>query len=127
MVIVKCKILILVATLIYPKSTKPLCLDRFKAKSRKELRFSGISLSLSPDGRYLLYDYPQSDNHTHSDIACLSTGESWEETPIEHPADDRVFGWSPDGRSILFTSDRTGQPSIWTLSSLAANPPRPDC
>jgi hypothetical protein len=38
MVIVNCKILILVATLIYPKSIQSLALDHFKAKNRKELR-----------------------------------------------------------------------------------------
>src|SRR5262249_19823645 len=85
-------------------------------KTLRSTPWSGISMSLSPDGRFLVYDYPQSDNYTHRDIACLSTGENTQEAPlIEHPADDGVVGWAPDGRSILFTSDRTGQPSIWAI------------
>jgi Tol biopolymer transport system component len=28
---------------------------------------------------------------------------------------DEVVGWSPDGRNLLFVSDRTGAPGIWTV------------
>jgi len=33
-----------------------------------------------------------------------------------HPADDFAAAWSPDGQRILFTSNRTGPLSLWTLA-----------
>jgi Tol biopolymer transport system component len=34
---------------------------------------------------------------------------------IEHPADDKLLGWAPDGKSVLFVSDRTGTWDAWTI------------
>jgi Tol biopolymer transport system component len=34
---------------------------------------------------------------------------------VVHPADDRVFGWTPDGKHLLFMSDRNGLPGLWWL------------
>jgi Tol biopolymer transport system component len=34
---------------------------------------------------------------------------------VKHPADDRLLGWLPDGKGILFASDRTGSVSMWFL------------
>ena len=34
---------------------------------------------------------------------------------MEHPADDRVMGWTPDGTQLLFSSDRTGESALWSL------------
>lgn len=30
------------------------------------------------------------------------------ETALEHPGNNRLVGWTPDGKYILFTSDHTG-------------------
>jgi len=32
-----------------------------------------------------------------------------------HPAEDRLLGWTPDGRSLVFLSDRSGTWDIWTV------------
>jgi Tol biopolymer transport system component len=82
----------------------------------------GVHMSLSPDERYLAYDFPQSGNSLHSDIACISTQNGSETSLIQNPAYDGVFGWTPDGRNILFTSDRTGQNSLWALEVEEGNP-----
>jgi Tol biopolymer transport system component len=34
---------------------------------------------------------------------------------VEHPASDMVLGWSPDGATILFASDRTGNLAAWLV------------
>jgi Tol biopolymer transport system component len=32
-----------------------------------------------------------------------------------HPAEDQLLGWTPDGRSLVFLSDRSGTWDIWTV------------
>ena len=71
------------------------------------------NMNFSPDGRYIVYDFPQKENSPERDISLLSTDGSREITLVKHPADDFVLGWAPDGKNILFASDRTG-----TLSAL---------
>jgi Tol biopolymer transport system component len=34
---------------------------------------------------------------------------------VKHSADDLAMGWSPDGRYVLFSSDRTGSASFWLI------------
>ncbi len=34
-----------------------------------------------------------------------------------HPADDASFSWSPDGRHILFSSDRDGNLEIYVMNA----------
>lgn len=50
----------------------------------------------------------------------VSTGT---ETPlVQHPADDSVVGWAPDGRSLLFISDRRREKDVWALPIDAGQP-----
>jgi Tol biopolymer transport system component len=43
----------------------------------------------------------------------LAVDGSRERPLVTHPGDDRLLGWSPDGRSILFSSDRSGNWDAW--------------
>jgi Tol biopolymer transport system component len=79
-------------------------------------------VAVSPDGRYLAYDAPQTDNPSHRDIFFLSADGSREGILIEHPADDYPLAWTPDGRTLLFSSDRSGQPCIWTIEVVDGKP-----
>ncbi len=74
------------------------------------------NMNFSPDGHYIVYDFPQKDNSPERDISLLSTNGSREIKLVEHPADDFVLGWAPDGKNILFASDRTGTLSAWLIS-----------
>ena len=86
--------------------------------------------SVSPDGRYLVYDVPQADGR--QDIAVMSLQDGRESKLVEHPADDRGPIWTPDGQRVLFVSDRTGSAGLWALDvadGKAVAPPellRPD-
>jgi Tol biopolymer transport system component len=73
------------------------------------------NMCFSKDGKYIVYDHPQKENSTNSDIFLLSTDGSSQISLVEHPANDFVFGWSPDGKSILFASDRDGTFSFYIL------------
>ncbi|MHC4560477.1 MAG: tetratricopeptide repeat protein, partial [Planctomycetota bacterium] len=61
----------------------------------------------SPDGRHVVFDSWQKDS-SKQDIHILSTDGSREAVLVEHPADDFVLGWTPDGKCLIFASDRTG-------------------
>lgn len=69
--------------------------------------------SFSPDGRYVAYDYVAGPKSPLHDIYLIrATGGP--STPIvSHPAQDLLLGWTPDGKQIVFESDRTGNMSLW--------------
>jgi Tol biopolymer transport system component len=69
----------------------------------------------SPDGRYVVYNHPQEIDSGKSDISLLSIEDKQEIPLVQHPADDRLMGCSPDGNWILFSSDRTGTWDAWIL------------
>lgn len=69
----------------------------------------------SPDGRYILYDHPQKTDPGRNDISLLALEAKTTIPVIKHPADDRLLGWTPDGKGILFLSDRTGTRDAWLV------------
>lgn len=69
----------------------------------------------SPDGKYIAYDIPQENKDEERDIFLLSAEGGREVPLIEHPARDTVIGWSPDGKGLLFSSDRTGSQDVWFI------------
>ncbi len=68
----------------------------------------------SPDDRYVVFDLKQ-ENSSKRDIFLLSIDGTQEVALVKHPADDFVLGWTPDGKSLIFASDRTGTTSIWAI------------
>ena len=74
-----------------------------------------VKMSLSPDGKYIVGSYLPRQDSANMDIFLLSTEGGRVVTLVEHPADDVLIGWSPDGRQVLFTSDRTGSIGIWIV------------
>lgn len=70
---------------------------------------------VSPDGRYVAYDYRSDVEAYPRDVYALDV-ESGEETALTSgPPTDRLLGWSSDGAGILLYSDRDGSPGIWEL------------
>jgi len=68
---------------------------------------------LSPDGRWIAYDLPPLEDRLERDVYLVSADGGREVHLIDHPADDRVLGWAPDGEHLLVVSDRTGTPAAW--------------
>jgi Tol biopolymer transport system component len=81
-----------------------------------------LQMSLSPDGRYVVYDYPQSEGSPNRDIFLFSTDGNRELTLVEHPANDFSPFWAPDGDRIVFASDRSGSVGIWVLEVVDGKP-----
>jgi len=68
---------------------------------------------LSPDGRYLAWDYPPEPEAATRDVFVASVDGGPSTAIVTGPRSDRLLGWLPDGSGILFYSDRNGTPSIW--------------
>ena len=69
----------------------------------------------SPDGQSIVFNHPQEKDSGKSDIYLLSVDGKKEIPLVQHPADDILMGYSPDGKWILFTSDRTGSWDAWIM------------
>ena len=77
--------------------------------------------SLSPDGRFLVYDAYGEKAH-ESDIFLLSL-EGGQEVPlVRSPALDFNPVWMPDGKKVLFMSDRTGTNGFWAIDVVEGKP-----
>ncbi len=78
----------------------------------------GISpetMRFSPDGHYVAYDFLPDEKAPERDIVALSLDGGQPFPLVQHPADDFLFGWSADGRWLVFASDRTGAIGLWVV------------
>ena len=67
-------------------------------KSLKRVDQRGPStMAFSPDGKYLAYDLPVSDDAVQRDIFVLSLDGNQELPAMVHQANDLFLGWAPDG------------------------------
>jgi Tol biopolymer transport system component len=85
-----------------------------------EFAFPGIMalspmMALSPDGESLVYDKAQAEGSGNRDIFLMAVNGSGETLLVGHEADDFVLGWAPDGKHILFASDRQETLGAWLL------------
>ncbi len=62
----------------------------------------------SPDGQYIAYDSQQNADTPNHDIFLLSIDGTTNVPLAPHPSHDFLLGWAPDGKRIIFASDRTG-------------------
>jgi Tol biopolymer transport system component len=84
-------------------------------------------MDFSPDGRWIVYDNLSADEAEERDIFVLAVDGSSETRLLEGPANDLFPLWSPDGREILFSSDRSGSTGVWAAAvknGQAAGEPR---
>jgi Tol biopolymer transport system component len=83
-------------------------------KTIKKREWSDGKMIFSPDGKYIAFNF-QSKEGPDSDIYLLSIDGKTEVPLVEHPANDYLLGWTPNGKYLLFASDRTGTFDAWIL------------
>jgi Tol biopolymer transport system component len=82
----------------------------------KDLGSAYTSLAaFSTDDRFVAYSHPSGAGSGESDIFALTLDGTGEFRLLSGPSDDRLMGWTPDGKSILFYSDREVTQGIWRL------------
>jgi Tol biopolymer transport system component len=77
-----------------------------------------MGTNLSPDGRYITYHAPAAGGSKQNDLFLLSSDGTRDAPLLEHPANDHSPVWTPDGKKILFISDRAGTPGFWIIDVL---------
>ena len=83
--------------------------------------------SLSPDGRFVVFDLPVSPPAGNRDVFILDVRSGDERALVRHPASDLYGEWTPDGNAVLFISDRTGSADAWlqrVVNGLPISEPR---
>ena len=89
----------------------------------KSIDWNGTGrIFFSPDGRFIGYDLPTADNIRQHDVLVLSVDGSHETVAVRHPSLNFVMGWSPDGKWLLFASDRTGAMGLWATAIADGKP-----
>ena len=94
---------------------RPRVLKTFDWRAPGKARFS-------PDGRYVAYDFPPQKDAPERDIFALAVDGSREVPLVQHPANDFVLGWTPDGQRLLFGSDRSGPIGAWSVPVVDGGP-----
>ncbi len=79
-------------------------------------------LFFSPDGRFIAYSSPTEKKSKSCDVFVIAVDGTNEINITQHPDDDRVLGWDPDGSRLLFASNRGGGYSIWVIPIVNGQP-----
>ena len=69
----------------------------------------------SRDSRYLAFDAASQGSTRHDQIQVIATDGATKKTVFEDTSANTVMGWAPDGRHLLFGSDRSGALALWAL------------
>ena len=68
----------------------------------------------SRDGKILLYDVDNAKGDR--DVVAIAADGSSETVVVGGPSNDSQATWTADGRAIVFVSDRSGSPALWTVT-----------
>jgi len=73
---------------------------------------NSVLAAFSVDGRLVAYEQRRAADG-NGDIRLMSRDGSADRPLVASPADERFLGWTPDGKSIVYSSDAAGTNDIW--------------
>ena len=120
-----------VAATVFYKDRAQLVLFSVANASVRVLRTQGLEtlsyisyfdkIKFSLDGRFVAYDLtPQ--RGSPRDIFAIPVEGGPEVPLVQHRANDRLLDWTPDGRGVLFASDRSGHWDLWVMQLFDGKP-----
>lgn len=74
-----------------------------------------IGAFFSPDGRFIAIDLSTPGDPSQVDVHVMTSDGRDVAAVAGHPAYDHVLGWSPDGQTLVFESQRSGTRDIWIV------------
>jgi Tol biopolymer transport system component len=75
---------------------------------------AALGATVSPDGKWIAFAVPANDElGRNPSIRVMAADGSHEHALIDHPSANWQPIWTPDGRGIVFKSDRTGSEGLW--------------
>lgn len=89
----------------------------------KSVHWKGpLRMSFSPDGRYIAYDIGVDDQPLERRVYVMTVDGSREALVADDHSGNAVMGWSPDGRQLLVSSDRSGAIDLWAVPMSEGRP-----
>ena len=79
-------------------------------------------LFLSPDGSLLAFDLLSESDAGTRDVFVMHVNGGARFSVAAHSADETVVGWAPDGKYLLFVSDRSGSRDLWSARIINGQP-----
>jgi Tol biopolymer transport system component/TolB-like protein len=70
---------------------------------------------VSPDDRWIAYDYADPANPRDSDVYLMPAAGGAQGVVVRSPATDVLLGWLPSGSHLLFWSDRGAEAGVWAV------------
>jgi Tol biopolymer transport system component len=119
------KILVVISPAIYGGDPSKIALVSVEDGSIQALRKLDNwpnQMTFSPDGRYIAFDSYQGDGTSNRDICLMDLEGNVKGQLVHHPAHDILLGWTPDGRHMLFSSDRDGTLGLYLQEVSGGNP-----
>lgn len=72
-------------------------------------------MDFSPDGRFIVYDESGAEDSAVSSLHVLAADGSREITLVNDAGANLFPVWTPDGKSVLFATDREGAMGLWSI------------
>ena len=88
---------------------------------------AAFGASVSPDGKWIAFAFPANNElGSNPAIHLMTVNGSDEHALVDLPSANWGPRWTPDGRGVVFQSDRTGNESLWfqeVVAGTAVGPP----
>lgn len=119
------KILVVISPAMYggdPSKIALVSVEDGSIQSLRNLEYWPNQMIFSPDGRYIAFDSYQREGTPNRDIYLMDLEGNLKGQLVNHPSHDILLGWTPDGRHMLFSSDRDGTLGLYLQELTSGNP-----